>query len=437
MRPPGPAAFGEVDRFLVPAGHRSALRYFLRRLDVAHGLGERLRWRLLRGTPASLAGTLLFRRRWRMDPATFELRPAGNGASEAGGSPWREAGPLLRAAARPAPTETGETAGALGPVPLGRTILLRDYSGSGRGQLVLFPFPRGEAEPATVVKVRTRKGAAPGTEDGPLSAEGRALRDLRARLPEELAATLPRPLGWDAPAAGTERLMLSHLPGQSAYGEMQNRLCPGRRVETHLRTAGLWLARFHEATRHPERRFRSGPEDRTKIRGLAGMTGQGEPSWYRELCELLDHDPVPLAAAHGDFWSRNLLLAETAAGSGPDLPAGVVDWEHFRTVAPPFEDLFHFAVSYGANYPWRRYRRLPLPEAFRHTFCRENRIALAVRRYARGYGRRTGSSPRLLDRLFRLYVARRADEAEDGPARRRWRACWRSLPDADHLLFGR
>lgn len=413
--------FGEVDRFLVPVDHRAALRYFLRRLHVAHGLGERLRWRLLRWTPARLAGSLLFRRRWHMDPETCELRPVDHGASEEAGSPWREVTPLLQASA--------------GPVPVERAILLRDYGGSGRGQLVLFPFPRGDVEPSAVVKVRARRGAGPETEDGPLRAEGRTLRDLRAQLPGEMAATLPRPLGWEA-SAGAERLMLSRLPGRPAYGEMQNRLRPGRCVGTHFRAAGPWLARFHEATRHPERRFRPGPEDRSRVRRLTDATGQGEPSWYRELCELLDDDPLPLAAAHGDFWARNLLLAEPRAGPGPELPAGVVDWEHFRAVAPPFEDLFHFAVSYGANYPWRRYRRLPLPEAFRRTFCRENRLARAVREYVLGYGRRTGRSPRLLDRLFRLYVARRAAGAEDGPARRRWRACWRSLPDADRLVFG-
>jgi aminoglycoside phosphotransferase (APT) family kinase protein len=218
---------------------------------------------------------------------------------------------------------------------------------------------------------------------------------------------------------------------------MQNRLYPGRRVGTHLRAAGLWLARFHQATRHPARRFRFGPEDRSRVRRMAETTGQGVPAWHRELSELLDHDPLPLAAGHGDFWARNLLLAGRRGGTAPELPAGVVDWEHFRSAAPPFEDLFHFAVTYGANYPWRRYRRLPFREAFRHTFFRENRLALAVRRYVRGYGRRTGSSPRLLDRLFRLYVARRAAGAEYGPARRRWQACWRSLPDPDRLLFGR
>lgn len=410
--------FGEVDRFLVPRGDRVAVRYFLDRLFVAHGIGERLRWKLLRATGGRLAGRLLFRADWRLEPETLSLRPMAAGWEEVNRAPWGSAGPLLRAVA--------------GEIPVERSILLRDYGGSGRGQLVLFPFSGDGDAPMAVIKAR--RGGSRETEGGSLEAEGRSLRSVRESLPADLRGTLPRPLGRRA-AGEVEILELSHLPGRSAYVEMQNHLLPRRRVEAHFRAAADWLAAFHGATLRPGSTLVPGPEDRARARSLAGATGTGDPPWYEDLLRRLAHRPIHPSAGHGDFWARNLLLAEERGTTAGATGARVVDWEHFQEEAPPFRDLFHFAVSYGANYPWWEYRRLPLPQAFRRTFLEDNHVSRAVRRYVARYGGHAGLSPPLLDRLFRLYLLRRTDGAA-GEDRRRWMACWRALPDGSHPLFG-
>lgn len=153
-----------------------------------------------------------------------------------------------------------------------------------------------------------------------LEREAKALRFLAERLPADLRDTVPRLLDWQDQA-----LVMSPVRGVSAYVEMQGLLAPGRAVDRHFDAAADWLLRFHRAT----------------------------------------------GASHGDFWARNLLVGPTA----------VVDWEHFSDEAPIHADLFHFPLTYGLNYPWERWRRLPPDEAFRRTFLEDNRISRAVRRY--------------------------------------------------------
>ena len=405
--------FVEVDRYLVPEGDRAAVRYYLRRHYVAHGLRERLHWRLLRASGGGLGSRLPVIRRWLLDLEDLSLR-----ARDGDGGAWADVGPALR---------------AVGRDDLARAVLLRDYRGSERGQLVCFPFRGERAAPRAVIKVR-RLGPS-GSEGRPLRAESRTLRDVAERLPAGLRATIPRVLSWRE-EGGWERLSLSHLPGRPAYQEMQNHLVPARRVEAHFRAAGSWLTRFHRETRHPDTDYRPAPADRARVREVdGGGLVRAAPEWYGELLELLDRRPLRLSGSHGDFWPRNMPLTVEGQGCDSAPPAGVVDWEHYEPAAPPFEDLFDFAVSYGANYPWSRDRRLPLPQAFRRTFVDDTLVSGAVRRYVRDYARHAGLSPRMMDRLFRLYVVRRAKGARGGQ-RRRWDACWRSLPTGNELLFG-
>lgn len=166
-------------------------------------------------------------------------------------------------------------------------------------------------------------------EDGPTSVlklggglqrESEALRFLEERLPADLRGSVPRLLD-----SGEEALLMSPVQGVSAYVEMQGLLAPGRAVDRHFDAAAGWLLRFHRST----------------------------------------------GASHGDFWARNLLVGPTA----------VVDWERFSEEAPIHADLFHFPLTYGLNYPWERWRRLPPDEAFRRTFLEDNRVSRAVRRY--------------------------------------------------------
>lgn len=157
-----------------------------------------------------------------------------------------------------------------------------------------------------------------------LEREAEALRFL-AQFPE-LQGSVPRLLDHQEGA-----LVMSPLPGVPVYMEMQGLLAPGRAVDRHFDAAADWLFRFHRTT----------------------------------------------GASHGDFWARNLLVGPTA----------VVDWEHFKEEAPLYGDLFHFPLTYGLNYPWERWRRLPPEEAFRRTFLEDNRVSRAVRRYLSRFGK--------------------------------------------------
>ena len=271
-----------VDRFVFPAGDPGIAAYLFERLFAPHNLRERLRRSALLSVPA------------------MAVRVA---------KPLPDDGPVL---------ERIEAALRSLDLTASRWLLVEDYSGNERNRLAVFLFGENEASPKAVLKL------APD-----LRREAEALRFLAERLPPDLRDSVPRLLGWQE-LAGAEALLMSPVPGVSAYVEMQGLLAPGRAVDRHFDAAADWLARFHEAT----------------------------------------------GAAHGDFWARNLLVGPTA----------VVDWEHFTEEAPIYADLFHFPLTYGLNYPWERWRRLPPHEAFRRTFLEDNRVSRAVARYLARFG---------------------------------------------------
>jgi hypothetical protein len=229
-------------------------------------------------------------------------------------------------------------------VAAGAAIYLRDYATSDRGRTIAFFFRAGEAEPSVVVK--TQLNVTPS-----LRRESEAIEQMRAFLPPELKKTLPRVLRFHTSRRG-ELLAMTSLPGRSAYIDMQGSLTPWRFVDQHFDAAARWLAAFHLATR---------TSDTSTVNGVE----------------------VPHSAMHGDFWPRNVLL--DADGS-----AGVVDWEHFVPSASPLADLLHYAKTYGINYPWSRYRRVPEAEALRRTFRETNRVSRAVRWYFERYAELTG-----------------------------------------------
>lgn len=194
-------------------------------------------------------------------------------------------------------------------------------------------------------------------------------------------------------------------------------------MSRHFRAAGEWLAELHGATRQAGvSSFAPGREERALVE-LRRIDG-GRPAAGSELLEELDRlcrvHPVRPVAGHGDFWSRNLLLTEAERGRWGGT--AVVDWDHSEPTAPPWVDLLHFAVSYGADYPWSRYRWSPLTDAFRRTFLEENPVSRQMRAYLGRYAERTGLAPVLLRPLLRLYLLRRARDAT-GRRRRRWLAC--------------
>ena len=356
--------------------------------------------------------------------------------------------PLLGSLVRPDTGDGGglaEAAAVLdrlpGPAP-GEWILAGPRAEDRRGRFTAFLFPPASAgaagaRPDRVVKLRRGRGASSET-GAALAAEAEALAALARELPEPLRRTLPAVLDHGGIGEGWEFLVLSVLPGRSAYVELQAALFPARLAPGHLRAAGEWLARFHRAT------FRRATAWSPPEWGAVAPDGEPQPpEWYRRLRSELDESPWPLAAGHGDYWARNVLFGEPGDGSlpAPSLPgggrlAGVVDWEHFRPEAPPFEDLFHFAWSYGAAFPWRGRRRSP-EEAFRRTFLAETTVSREVRRYLAAYARDAGLDAGALGDLFRLFLLARAAAHSGATSRERidWLTLYRMLEGAERSVF--
>jgi len=334
---------GEVDRFLLPLGARHPFGYLVDALYVAHGTRERLSHLLLNGLPQSVAERLMVKHdRSHKSAHVVDRRSADLEAIQmAVDDP-----DLLR-----------ET--PLEGISIEEWIAVRSYPTDRRDRVVVFLFETGRDQPRAVLKLR--RSSAPGTS---LGVEFDGLRFVRSRLSESMKSTVPEP--WAVRTLNTiEVLLLSPLPGRSAYVEMQTRLRPSRRVSGHFRHAAKWLVEFHNATMVPSK--------------------NGAPL---------------VASGHGDFWPRNILHDGTAVA--------VVDWEHFRVKASPFDDLFHYPLTYGLAYPWSRYQRAKPERAFRKTFLEDNPVSAHVRRYFSDYCAATEVEPAELRGRFHDFLATRS-----------------------------
>lgn len=381
----GAVVVGEVGRFLVPVEERAIVRFFLDSLFVPHTLRERARGLLARGRRA-----FLWDRCGRLRLGKWS-EPLGGEGFAAEGGPW---GALLEMVRSTLVSQDGDL---LRATPLeGRRLRLLLVRDEARDGVVVFLFVAGEGWPAAVLKLRS--GMGPGCR---LREEYGALRHLAQRLPAPLRRSVPAVLAF-RPVGSLEALLLTTLPGRSAYVEMQARLLPRARVRRHFQEAGAWLAAFHAATRSRDGVFAPEGEEGAVLEGFAtSPTGHdADLRWFDDLRRRCASAPLPLVFAHGDFWARNLLLDGSGQGG-----AGVVDWEHARQDAPPFEDLFHFPLTYGLNTLWSRYRRRPPEEAFRLTFLEQNHVSREVRGYLWRYCAETGLDRGALLPLFHLYLS--------------------------------
>lgn len=415
---PSPPAFpairmGEVDRFLVPFEEDDITRWFLEHLFVAHNLRERMAGAAAGGRGRRWIGRTLFDRCWTLEPplngGPDSLRSVDSGA-------WgRILSRIGTAFAHPdGPFET--------PPDPGRCIFLRDYRGSRRGNVLVFVFGPREGRPHSVVKVRA---AAAGRD--PLRAEWTSLGLLHARLPRDLSTRIPGPVAFRS-TAQLDMLVVSRVSGRSAYIDLYRDLRPRRFVRAHLTAALDWLVAFQEATRLPGREYRP-EEDRT----LRPRAAEREPAtWYDKLLEGCARSAPQLCAVHGDFWARNLLLRRNRSDRRP-RPTGarVVDWECFAAEGPPFADLFHFALSYGLDFPWSGYRRRPPVEAFRLGFLEENTVSREIRTFLLTYCTRTGMDPWLLAPFAHVHLLERAVRDPEGP----WLQCHRALERAGRSVL--
>jgi hypothetical protein len=405
-----------IDRFLVSSPAGPAAVFLFDHLFAPHGRRERV------------LGALAGRSGWLARAALAGGRAAEEGRAGA-------AAALERLLAVPPAAGGGPEAGLAAGAGVAEWLLAGPREEDRRRRFTAWLFPpgaggRAACRPDRVVKLRREGGAG-----AALAAEAEALVDLARELPQPLGRTVPTVLGHgrlDAAGAAWEVLVLSALPGRSAYVELQAAPRPARLAARHLPAAGAWLARFHRAT------VRRGSLWRPPAWAELAPGGEAPPpEWYRRLRAELAEAPWPLAAGHGDFWARNVLVCEPgdAPPPGPGLSAegglpGVVDWEHFRSEAPPFEDLFHFAWSYGASFPWRG-RRRPPEEAFRRTFLDDTAVAREVRRYLAAYARETGLDAGALGDLFRVFLLTQPRSEDRVP----WLTFYRLLEGAGRSVF--
>lgn len=419
----------QAGRFILPA-HRPIFDYFMDNLFIAHTVRGRFhrmawQWGLSRLAVRGVLGSA-----WEVD--ADGLPGAVRTCDDDG----------VRSAVESILEALGEGAdNLLRGTPLAgqsglRWILIRDYQAAPRERLLALLFVAAERVPVGVLKVRCSRG-----RDRPLEGEARTLERNVQCFPESLRGTVPRPLAYRC-HDGTESLLLSWVPGRSAYVEMRSRLWPRRRAAIHFGVAADWLGRFHAATRAPGSRF-AVQNERDLVAKATALDGAGGSTlaWFDRLCEDCERVPFPLAASHGDFWPGNFLVG----GADDSTACGVLDWEDSREQAAPIDDLFRFPLAYGLNYPWRGGRRAPPEEAFRRTFLDANHVSRAVQSYFETYCEHAGIDRTLLQPLFRLYLLTRASlrhrdakasGSTEGPAERElWLTCHRRLAKSDRSVF--
>ncbi|MEM9613214.1 MAG: hypothetical protein AAGA59_09780 [Actinomycetota bacterium] len=193
--------------------------------------------------------------------------------------------------------------------------------GSRAVRLRYRPGPDGEAT-AEVEKFANR----PRYGDNS-TGEQEALAEVRRRLPAQLAAAVPEPLGTDT-LAGVTRVRESHLPGPTMAQALSRRTRPAP-AEAALRTGIGWLDAVHEATAQPVRWTEAETEAWLR-RPLADLPDDASRSAsLRSLIEAVaaraDGAQVATVLRHYDPGPWNLIL-------GPRL--GVIDWEN-RSPRPP------------------------------------------------------------------------------------------------------
>lgn len=226
----------------------------------------------------------------------------------------------------------------------------------GRRRLLAFLFDDDRETPFAVAKVQSD------ARNGSLQIEAAALTSVHGLVTPELQKTIPDLLRAHTDSRG-EVLIVSALPGRSAWLEMHASLLPSRCVGAHFESAGRWLAAFHEATRHDEE----------------------------------------TTAVHGDFWADNILHDIHHKGSNH---IAVIDWEHFTPAGSRYIDLFRYPLTYGQAYPGWFYRRLDAETAFAKTFLERNHLSRAVRGYLHSYCARTGIlRPRMAAAFRELVVS--------------------------------
>lgn len=277
-----------------------------------------------------------------------------------------------------------------------RWILALDNPASSRQQLMAVLFD-GHTTPEAVVKIRmSARGAAD------LANEREALTSA-ARLPDRVRSSIPRLLGWSE-TDGRAALLASWVGGRSVYADLYAALLPRLFVRAHFRAAIDWLIEFQDASRM---RDTVDLDEQLSAVGRTSMppdVAEDVTDAVRQVRRLAPARTLRLAACHGDFWPRNIILRDHAGA------AGIVDWERYSPRCSPFDDLFHFPVTYGLAYPW--YGVSEEAVMWSRTFLERNHVSRSVRRFLGRYCLRRGLPPGLLLPLLRLHLLNRHRDAQ-------------------------
>lgn len=232
-------------------------------------------------------------------------------------------------------------------------IQIDDYEGtSGRAIVLLFASVQAE-RPFAVAKINP---ASAGTS---LHQERVALQSLTV---SPVAATVPEVRAYGE-FDGAEVLLLTALPGRSMDRAMKFEYLPRAHVRGHFARARRWLTTFHSG---------------------------------------------PARGAHGDFWSRNILLSETMTS--------VVDWEHYDPDGDPLDDVFHFALTYSTAFRWEMRRRADVVERFRRGFAARNVVAHEIRAWLEHFAAARRLTHKDMRRRMRMWLERGASGELARPA---------------------
>lgn len=349
------------DRFSIPLEPAGPLRFYRDCLMVPHSRGELLRSKLARTVPGE--------RSWTGETG-FPLALLGDALHRDGL--------------------------AEGPI---EAITLGDYAHSARGKVIAFLFEGAATRPRIIAKISRDPAHA-----RRLDQELQALGDLRTRLEDDLRAAIPAPIAR-VTAGPINVYCQAALGGRAMYVETRGSLAPARLIDRHFALAGDWLARFQLATLNGSVTLgESGAIDALKqLQGSALPLSAGTRGYIADLLRQADAMAglsLRLAACHGDFWARNLLV------DGSQL--GVIDWDGYRASALTFEDLFHFVISYGQGFAWNLGRWADPVAAFRATFARSGPMEHAINTALRTHSSRHSVPPEALGVLFPAFLAKRA-----------------------------
>ncbi|PYV78128.1 MAG: hypothetical protein DMG97_00075 [Acidobacteria bacterium] len=209
---------------------------------------------------------------------------------------------------------------------------------------------RSRAGDAPLAMKRITASSPPGKAAELVSREFQAIETAWRLAGQALEGSLPKPLVV-LPEAGL--MVTEKLPGIPLSWVLRREanclmaLFHTPNVCESACRVGVWLSRFHEVTRQPalvhdaqvfEREVTQLLED-CMCRGLDAAAAQEIFRVASRGSRLVDGQPIPAAARHGDFTARNILI------DGDRI--GVVDFENFAERDTIYEDVSKF-VAYLA-----------------------------------------------------------------------------------------